>query len=189
MATRVLDLVICASPRPSLPARPSSVLLLRQELGFLTKPAVGLRISRNHRRIAPAVGSSSEAAAKERIARRGTVVSEVQDPATEVPDVTKETWQSLVMECTKPVLIEFWAPWCGPCRVAHPMIAKLAKTYEGKLDCFKLNTDECPDLASQYGVKSIPTIIMLKNGEKKDAVIGAVPESTLVTCIEKFLER
>lgn len=73
--------------------------------------------------------------------------------------------------------------------MAHPMIAKLAKTYEGELDCFKLNTDECPDLASQYGVKSIPTIIMFKNGEKKDAVIGAVPESTLVTCIEKFLER
>lgn len=71
----------------------------------------------------------------------------------------------------------------------HPVIAKLAKTYKGKLECFKINTDKCPDLASQYGVRSIPTMMMFKNGEKKDAVIGAVPESTLVSCIDKFLGR
>ncbi|PKU75657.1 Thioredoxin M1, chloroplastic [Dendrobium catenatum] len=91
------------------------------------------------------------------------------------------------MESDKPVLVEFWAPWCGPCRMILPSIAKLSKIYEGKMKCFKLNTDESPDIATQYGIRSIPTIIIFKNGEKKDAVIGAVPESTLNTCIEKHL--
>lgn len=69
----------------------------------------------------------------------------------------------------------------------EPTVAKLAKVYEGKLKCYKLNTDENPDIATQYGIRSIPTILIFKNGEKKDTVIGAVPESTLVTSIEKFV--
>lgn len=84
------------------------------------------------------------------------------------------------------MLVEFWAPWCGPCRLILPVIGKLSKTYEGKLECYKINTDENPDIANQYGIRSIPTIIVFKNGEKKDAVIGAVPESTLISCIEKM---
>lgn len=70
-----------------------------------------------------------------------------------------------------------------------PVIGKLSKAYEGKLKCYKLNTDENPDIATQYGIRSIPTMIIFKNGEKRDAVIGAVPESTLIMCIEKFIER
>lgn len=106
-----------------------------------------------------------------------------------VSDVTKSTWQTLVMESELPVLVEFWAPWCGPCKMIDPVVGKLSKDYEGKLRCYKLNTDESPDIASQYGVRSIPTMMIFKDGEKKDSVIGAVPESTLTTCIEKFVER
>lgn len=106
-----------------------------------------------------------------------------------VPEVTKSTWQSLVMESELPVLVGYWATWCGPCKMIDPVVGKLSKEYEGKLKCYKLNTDENPDIASQYGVRSIPTMMIFKNGEKKDAVIGAVPESTLIASIEKFVER
>ncbi|KAG6385453.1 hypothetical protein SASPL_154288 [Salvia splendens] len=103
------------------------------------------------------------------------------------PAVTDSTWQSLVIESDLPVLIEFLAPWCGPCRMIHPVIDKLAQQYAGKLKVYKVNTDESPSIATQYGIRSIPTVMVFKNGEKKETVIGAVPESTLTTCLEKFL--
>ncbi|GMI85319.1 ARABIDOPSIS THIOREDOXIN M-TYPE 4, thioredoxin M-type 4 [Hibiscus trionum] len=119
--------------------------------------------------------------------RVGRVVYEAQNTAVDVPAIKDENWQSLVLDCELPVLVEFWAPWCGPCRMIHPVIDELSKQYAGKLKCYKVNTDESPDIATQYGIRSIPTVMIFKSGEKKDAVVGAVPKSTLTTCIDKIL--
>ncbi|KAK8507394.1 hypothetical protein V6N13_141414 [Hibiscus sabdariffa] len=115
------------------------------------------------------------------------VVCEAQNTAVDVPALKDENWQSLVLDCELPVLVEFWAPWCGPCRMIHPIIDELSKQYAGKLKCYKINTDESPNIATRYGIRSIPTVMIFKSGEKKDSVVGAVPKSTLTTCIEKIL--
>ncbi|KAK1323924.1 hypothetical protein QJS10_CPA02g00920 [Acorus calamus] len=117
------------------------------------------------------------------VCRAGNAIDEVQV-------VNESSWESLVGApgTETPVLVEFWAPWCGPCRMIAPVIDELAKQYAGKILCYKLNTDESPNIASQYGIRSIPTVLFFKNGEKKESVIGAVPKSTLTATIEKYLD-
>ncbi|PSR95687.1 Thioredoxin like [Actinidia chinensis var. chinensis] len=130
----------------------------------------------------------STGSVSQRLGRRGgRIVCEAQDTAVDVAPVTDANWQPFVLEADCAVLVEFWAPWCGPCRMIHPVIDELAKQYLGKLKCYKVNTDESPSIATRYGIRSIPTVMIFKDGEKKDAVIGAVPKSTLTTSIEKFL--
>ncbi|KAK3254702.1 hypothetical protein CYMTET_36092 [Cymbomonas tetramitiformis] len=102
--------------------------------------------------------------------------------------VNDNTWEDEVLKSSVPVLVDFWAPWCGPCRMIAPLIDELAGEYEGKMKAVKLNTDESPGVATEYGIRSIPTCMVFKGGEKIDTIIGAVPKSTLVSTIEKYLD-
>ncbi|KAH7421292.1 hypothetical protein KP509_13G049600 [Ceratopteris richardii] len=99
------------------------------------------------------------------------------------------TWKELVLDCDIPVLVDFWAPWCGPCRTIAPLVDELAKLYARRVRCLKRNTDESPNKATEYGIRSISTVLILKRGEKKDAIVGAVSKATLVASVEKYLDR
>ena len=101
--------------------------------------------------------------------------------------VNDSTWEEIVLKSPVPVLVDFWAPWCGPCRMIAPIIDELSAEYGDKLRAVKLNTDESPQVATEYGIRSIPTVMVFKDGVKMDAVIGAVPKSTLVQTVEKYL--
>jgi len=103
-----------------------------------------------------------------------------------VVELTKDNFEQVVTS-NGTVIIDYWAPWCGPCRMIAPVIDELAKDYAGKITCCKVNTDESPNVASTYGIRSIPTVLIFKGGEKKESVIGAVPKSTLTTLIDKYV--
>ncbi|PPS45726.1 thioredoxin [Chroococcidiopsis sp. TS-821] len=101
--------------------------------------------------------------------------------------VTDSTFKQEVLESDVPVLVDFWAPWCGPCRMVAPVVDEIAQQYDGQVKVVKLNTDENPNVASQYGIRSIPTLMIFKGGQRVDMVVGAVPKSTLSNTLEKYL--
>ncbi|MGP0128168.1 MAG: thioredoxin [cyanobacterium endosymbiont of Rhopalodia musculus] len=102
-------------------------------------------------------------------------------------EVTDEKFKDDVLDSDIPVLVDFWAPWCGPCRMVAPVVEEIAEQYEGKVKVVKLNTDDNPQIASQYGIRSIPTLMIFKEGQRVDMVVGAVPKTTLANTIEKYL--
>jgi len=104
-----------------------------------------------------------------------------------VAEVTDSTFQQEVLSSEHPVLVDFWAPWCGPCRMVGPVVEEIAQEFNGKVKVLKLNTDENPSVASEYGIRSIPTLMVFKGGERVDMVVGAVPKTTLAQTLEKYI--
>mmetsp|Transcript_4503 Transcript_4503/g.16166 ORF Transcript_4503/g.16166 Transcript_4503/m.16166 type:complete len:155 (+) Transcript_4503:202-666(+) len=132
-------------------------------------------------------GARSCSRVASKAARRAVVKCEAADTST-VGAVTDSNFEEIVLKSSVPVLVDFWAPWCGPCRMIAPLIDELAEDYEGRLKAVKLNTDESPNVATEYGIRSIPTVMIFKGGVKMDTVIGAVPKTTLTSTIEKYLD-
>ncbi|MCL2707317.1 MAG: thioredoxin [Dehalococcoidia bacterium] len=102
-------------------------------------------------------------------------------------DVTDATFNSEVIKSNLPVIIDMWAPWCGPCRRIEPIFQKLAEKYSGKVRFCRMNVDENKVTPSQYRVMSIPNMIFLKNGEVVDTAVGALPESALQSKVEALI--
>ncbi len=101
--------------------------------------------------------------------------------------VTDAAFEKVVLKSTLPVVVDFWAPWCGPCRMVAPILDKIAKEQAGKLVVAKVNTDEDPEWAIKYGVQGIPTMLFIKDGKIVHRQVGALPEPMLRQVLNKFL--
>ncbi len=101
--------------------------------------------------------------------------------------ITDQNFETEVLKSDKPVLIDFWAVWCGPCRAIAPIVEQLAGEYDGKVVIGKLDVDENPDTAVKYGVRSIPTLLLFKNGQVVDTIIGAVQKNVIVQKITPYI--
>lgn len=101
--------------------------------------------------------------------------------------VTDEEFEKVVLQSELPVIVDFWAPWCGPCRMVAPILDKIAKEQDGKLVIAKVNTDENPKWAMQFGVQGIPTMLFVSNGKIVHTQVGALPEPVLRDVLEQFM--
>ena len=105
----------------------------------------------------------------------------------DVKAVTKDSWDAEVLQANGVVLVDFWAAWCGPCRMVSPIVDDLSKEYEGRVKVLKLNTDENPDVAGRYQIMGIPTIMFFKDGKVVDKLVGALSKPQYKEKIEKLL--
>ena len=107
------------------------------------------------------------------------------ETTTAVQQVTDSDFDQSILKGGKPALVDFWAPWCGPCRIIGPIVEELAPSYQGRAIVAKVNVDDNPGIAQRYGVTSIPTLMMFKDGKLVDRVVGAMPKGEL----QKFIDR
>lgn len=102
-------------------------------------------------------------------------------------NVTDSTFKETVLESKIPVLVDFWATWCGPCRMIAPIVEEIAKEYEGKIVVAKCNVDETAQAPADYGIRNIPTLLFFKDGEVKDKLVGSNPKSAIVEKLKAIL--
>ena len=102
-------------------------------------------------------------------------------------DVTDATWESDVLGSDQPVFVDFWAPWCGPCKSMLPYVDKLAEEYDGKVKVVKLNTQDNPEIPAKYGITSIPTFMLIKNGEVQEQILGAQRYDALKNVVDPHI--
>ena len=101
--------------------------------------------------------------------------------------LTDDSFQSEVIESSVPVLVDFWATWCGPCRMVAPIVDELAEEYDGRVKVGKVDVDSEQKIAADFGIRSIPTLLIFKDGKKADEIVGAVPKNQLVEKLESVL--
>jgi len=102
-------------------------------------------------------------------------------------EITDANFEETVLKSDKPVLLDFWAEWCGPCRMVAPFVQQISEEFEGKAVVGKVDVDNNPGVAAKFGIRNIPTILFFKNGEVADKQVGAVPKNTLVSKLEALL--
>jgi len=98
------------------------------------------------------------------------------------------SFKSLLKSESRPILVDFWAEWCAPCRMLAPIFEKLSEKYSDKMVFVKVNVDECPDLAEDYGIMAVPTLILFVNGTEVERIVGLVPEKRIESLIRKYLK-
>jgi len=103
-------------------------------------------------------------------------------------NVNDANFEKEILKSQIPVLADFWAPWCAPCRIVTPAVEEIAKEYKGKIKVCKINVDESPQTATEYGIMSIPTLAVFKKGKIADKVIGAIPKTELVSMISPHID-
>ena len=100
-------------------------------------------------------------------------------------DIRQDNFDTFISQSDKPVLVDFWATWCGPCRMLSPVVEEVSREHENELTVGKVNVDDCPELAQKFGVMSIPTLILFKDGQPVDKRIGYMPKSELEQMLKK----